>query len=138
MRPATKGTEPTSGPAAPIWSVLAFVALLAVRLVAAARAPIMDCDETFNYWEPLHYVLHGSGMQTWEYSPQFALRSYVYIELHALVLRLLPASAASGPAGLAASRSSCPSTRPAARKPGAWPAPGRRRKRPTARTRCTC
>ena len=52
----------------------AFVALLAVRSLAAATAPIMDCDETFNYWEPLHYLLRGTGMQTWEYSPEFALR----------------------------------------------------------------
>jgi alpha-1,2-mannosyltransferase len=79
--------------------LIGFTALLAVRLLAAARAPIMDCDETFNYWEPLHYVLNGKGFQTWEYSPQFALRSYVYIELHAVVLRMLrvlPGSLASG------------------------------------------
>ena len=73
-----------------------FVALLSVRLLAAATAPIMDCDETFNYWEPLHYLLRGTGMQTWEYSPEFALRSWVYIELHAVALRLLPASLVSG------------------------------------------
>lgn len=82
----------------------ALVILLAIRLLAAARAPIMDCDETFNYWEPLHYVLHGTGMQTWEYAPQYALRSYVYIELHALVLRVLPASLTSGPSGFYALR----------------------------------
>ena len=74
----------------------AFVALLAVRSLAAATAPIMDCDETFNYWEPLSYLLRGTGMQTWEYSPEFALRSWVYIEVHALVLRLLPATLLSG------------------------------------------
>ena len=74
----------------------AFVALLAVRSLAAATSPIMDCDETFNYWEPLSYLLRGTGMQTWEYSPEFALRSWVYIEVHALVLRLLPATLLSG------------------------------------------
>ena len=52
----------------------------------------MDCDETYNFWEPLHYVLFGSGMQTWEYAPQYALRSWTYIELHAGLLRLLPAA----------------------------------------------
>ena len=82
----------------------AFVALLAIRLFAASTAPIMDCDETFNYWDPLHYVLHGTGMQTWEYSPQYALRSWVYVELHALVLRVLPASLAAGPSGFYALR----------------------------------
>ena len=40
---------------------------------------ITDCDETFNYWEPTHYLLYGRGLQTWEYSPQFALRSYAYV-----------------------------------------------------------
>ena len=41
--------------------------------------PIMDCDEVYNYWEPLHYLSYGSGMQTWEYAPQYALRTYVYL-----------------------------------------------------------
>eukprot|EP00899_Mesostigma_viride_P024385 jgi/Mesvir1/5130/Mv15282-RA.1 len=45
---------------------------------------IHDCDETFNYWEPLHNVLYGHGLQTWEYSAQYALRSYLYLLLHAL------------------------------------------------------
>ena len=65
--------------------LIGFTALLAVRLLAAARAPIMDCDETFNYWEPTHYLLYGRGLQTWEYAPQFALRSYGYALLHALL-----------------------------------------------------
>lgn len=64
-----------------------FSCLLLVRLVCAYLAPIMDCDETFNYVEPIHYVTYGSGMQTWEYSPEFALRSYAYVELHALPVR---------------------------------------------------
>jgi len=42
----------------------------------------MDCDETFNYWEPLHFALFGTGLQTWEYSPEFALRTYAYLGLH--------------------------------------------------------
>jgi alpha-1,2-mannosyltransferase len=41
-------------------------ALLVVRMVAATVSPIADCDETFNYWEPLHYILHHTGLQTWE------------------------------------------------------------------------
>ena len=45
---------------------------------------ISDCDETYNYWEPAHQLLYGQGMQTWEYDPQFALRSYFYIILHLL------------------------------------------------------
>jgi hypothetical protein len=28
---------------------------------------IWDCDESMNYFEPLHQVLFGYGLQTWEY-----------------------------------------------------------------------
>ena len=56
--------------------------LSAARLLSAALNIIHDCDEVFNYWEPLHYLLYGYGMQTWEYSQQYALRSYLYLLLH--------------------------------------------------------
>ncbi|KAI5963819.1 ALG9 [Candida pseudojiufengensis] len=39
----------------------------------------MDCDETFNYWEPLNLLIRGFGKQTWEYSPEFNIRSYAYL-----------------------------------------------------------
>lgn len=39
----------------------------------------MDCDEVFNYWEPLHFLLYGTGFQTWEYAHEFALRTYAYL-----------------------------------------------------------
>ncbi|BBG96194.1 Alg9-like mannosyltransferase family [Prunus dulcis] len=58
--------------------------------MSATSNIIHDCDEVFNYWEPLHYLLYKSGFQTWEYSSQFALRSYLYILFHELVGR--PAS----------------------------------------------
>ncbi|EXJ87988.1 alpha-1,2-mannosyltransferase [Capronia coronata CBS 617.96] len=54
------------------------------HLLAALYAPIQDCDETFNYWEPLHYLTHGYGLQTWEYSPAYGIRSWAYIAIHAL------------------------------------------------------
>ena len=41
--------------------------------------------QVYNYWEPLHYLLYGYGMQTWEYSAAYALRSWWYIVLHLLV-----------------------------------------------------
>ena len=41
-----------------------------------ARRQVPDCDEVFNYWEPLHFLHHGFGLQTWEYAPEFSLRSY--------------------------------------------------------------
>jgi hypothetical protein len=28
---------------------------------------IWDCDESMNYFEPLHQLLFGYGFQTWEY-----------------------------------------------------------------------
>ena len=59
--------------------------LATARLASAALNIIHDCDETYNYLEPLHYLLHGSGMQTWEYSAAHALRSYLYLVLHAPV-----------------------------------------------------
>lgn len=52
-----------------------------------------DCDETYNYWEPLHFLVHGYGFQTWEYSPEFALRSYAFLLPFNLVARLTGRSA---------------------------------------------
>lgn len=71
----------------------AFYVFLGANILAALFAPIQDCDETFNYWEPTHYLSHGYGLQTWEYSPEYAIRSWAYVGLHALVgsfRRLLP------------------------------------------------
>ena len=60
--------------------------LVAVRALSAATNLIHDADEVYNYWEPLHYLLHGSGFQTWEYAPRFAIRSWAYLWLHAATL----------------------------------------------------
>ncbi|XP_075236016.1 alpha-1,2-mannosyltransferase Alg9 [Lycorma delicatula] len=60
----------------------AFKALLSARFCAAVWSHVTDCDETYNYWEPSHFMLLGNGFQTWEYSPQYALRSYTYLLLH--------------------------------------------------------
>ncbi|KAK8956345.1 Dol-P-Man:Man(6)GlcNAc(2)-PP-Dol alpha-1,2-mannosyltransferase [Platanthera guangdongensis] len=58
---------------------LPFLALGLLRHMSASSNIIHDCDEVFNYWEPLHYLLYKSGFQTWEYSSEFGLRSYLYI-----------------------------------------------------------
>ncbi|KAK8542778.1 hypothetical protein V6N12_015358 [Hibiscus sabdariffa] len=71
------------------WFTVLF-ALGMLRYMSATSNIIHDCDEVFNYWEPLHYLLYKSGFQTWEYSSEFALRSYLYIIFHELVGR--PAS----------------------------------------------
>lgn len=65
----------------------------ASHAIAALYSPVQDCDEVFNYWEPTHYLNHGHALQTWEYSPEFAIRSWTYAGLHAAVApvaRLLP------------------------------------------------
>ena len=66
------------------WTIIAHL-----RVLSAVYAPIGDCDEVFNYWEPIHYVVYGTGLQTWEYSPTYALRSYLYIMMHASLIRVL-------------------------------------------------
>ncbi|SCU94098.1 LADA_0G06524g1_1 [Lachancea dasiensis] len=40
---------------------------------------VSDCDETFNYWEPLNFLLRGFGKQTWEYSPEYSIRSWAFL-----------------------------------------------------------
>ena len=60
----------------------AFRILMSVNLCYALTSYISDCDETFNYWEPLHHLMYGEGFQTWEYSPLYAIRSWAYIYAH--------------------------------------------------------
>ena len=72
----------------PLSFLAIFVVLWVPRLAAAIWAPVADCDETFNYWEPTHFTIFGFGMQTWEYSPVYALRTYSYLLPHAVAARL--------------------------------------------------
>lgn len=67
------------------FSRLTFSIFLIVNLLAAVYAPIQDCDEVFNYWEPTHYLNHRFGLQTWEYAPEFSIRSWLYIVIHAII-----------------------------------------------------
>jgi hypothetical protein len=86
---STNTTKPPPG-AAPIIipPIVAFYAFALAHILAAAYSPIQDCDEVFNYWEPTHYLTHGYGLQTWEYSPEFSIRSWAYVALHAFAGRL--------------------------------------------------
>jgi len=77
-----------------LWIV--FVLYVVVRVIAALFLSISDCDETFNYWEPLHFILHGFGFQTWEYSPQFRLRSYAYLLIYAFFGKIFSFFASEG------------------------------------------
>jgi alpha-1,2-mannosyltransferase len=66
-------------------TISAFYIYLVANTLAALYAPIQDCDEVFNYWEPTHYLNHAFGLQTWEYSPEYSIRSWLYIVIHAIV-----------------------------------------------------
>ena len=89
------------------WSVIGLPICLAWRIWLANRMPIMDCDEVFNYWEPLHNMLYGSGQQTWEYAHEYALRSYAYLvpilaltRFYQRILPFLPTSLVHAAMGL--------------------------------------
>ncbi|KAF8959365.1 mannosyltransferase [Entomortierella lignicola] len=84
-RIATKSLE--NWPYCPSFSV-AFKALLLVRALGATYSNISDCDEVFNFWEPMHYIQYGTGLETWEYSPLYAIRSWAYILVHAFPAEL--------------------------------------------------
>lgn len=77
-----------------LWTVqpdvkIAFILLLTLRLTSALFNHISDCDETFNYWEPISKLVLNNGMQTWEYSPIYAIRSYFYLWFYAFPARFL-------------------------------------------------
>ncbi|KAF9567750.1 glycosyltransferase family 22 protein [Agrocybe pediades] len=74
-------------PWAPSFS-LALRIMLLVRVAGAMYSNISDCDEVFNFWEPLHFLGQGYGFQTWELSPKYALRSWAYILLHHIPTRI--------------------------------------------------
>jgi alpha-1,2-mannosyltransferase len=63
--------------------------VIALAALAASFSPILDCDETFNYWEPLHYLLYGNGLKPWEYSEKYALRPYALLYLLLVPARLM-------------------------------------------------
>lgn len=106
-------------PWAPSFSV-AFRLILLVRVASALWSGIADCDESeqgsvlrkqmrsslmlcssstaYNYWEPLHLIsfppapmgTSQTPFQTWEYSPQFAIRSWAYIVQYLPLASWLP------------------------------------------------
>jgi len=84
MRSSTRGKASVS-----VAHRYARVVLVLTRaLVALRNDVVLDCDETYNYLEPLHYLVHGRGMQTWEHGSAYALRSYAYLFMHAPVAML--------------------------------------------------
>ncbi|RAH61370.1 hypothetical protein BO85DRAFT_456889 [Aspergillus piperis CBS 112811] len=98
MAPARRTGEAPQGPAPtprtkqrppppPFYLPLNIALYLCIitNVISALYAPIQDCDEVFNFWEPTHYLNHGYGLQTWEYSPVYSIRSWLYVSTHALV-----------------------------------------------------
>ena len=71
----------------------AILALIPLRLLNAYLAGVADCDETYNYWEAVcvlaapHPVRRP--LQTWEYAPEFALRSWAYVLPYAAISRIV-------------------------------------------------
>lgn len=63
-----------------VFTFVLVLLLVASRLyVQPVYSLISDCDETFNYWEPLNLLLRGFGKQTWEYSPEYSIRSWGFL-----------------------------------------------------------
>lgn len=61
------------------------ILLFASKLAATLMNFIQDCDEVFNYWEPLHFLQFGQeSFQTWEYCHTYKLRSWAYISLYSI------------------------------------------------------
>ncbi|KPA75822.1 putative mitochondrial dolichyl-P-Man:GDP-Man5GlcNAc2-PP-dolichyl alpha-1,2-mannosyltransferase [Leptomonas pyrrhocoris] len=73
--------------------VAAFLLLSLTHYFASAFLPMADCDETFNYIEPVHYLLYGSGKQTWELCERYALRSWLFLWIYAWPAVLLRGAA---------------------------------------------
>ncbi|KAF1816203.1 hypothetical protein P152DRAFT_504931 [Eremomyces bilateralis CBS 781.70] len=80
--------KPSTATGSPAELAVVFSSFAVAGLIAAAFAPIQDCDEVFNYWEPTHFLNHGYGLQTWEYSPEYGIRSWAYAALHAGLISL--------------------------------------------------
>lgn len=56
-----------------------FILLIFRALIQPYYSLISDCDETFNYWEPLSFLVRNFGKQTWEYSPEYSIRSWAFL-----------------------------------------------------------
>lgn len=76
----------------PVWNPsfsVAFRLLILVRVWSAMYSSVTaDCDEVYNYWEPLHFLLKGDAFRTWEYSSEYAIRSWAYIALHVIPAKI--------------------------------------------------
>lgn len=60
-------------------ATLIFLLAFSRLFIQPVYSLISDCDETFNYWEPLNLLVRGFGKQTWEYSPVYSIRSWAFL-----------------------------------------------------------
>ena len=71
----------------------ALFALIPLRFLNAWLAGVADCDETYNYWEAVCLLAaphpFRRPLQTWEYAPEFALRSWAYVLPYAAISRIV-------------------------------------------------
>lgn len=80
MKDKTDGNQEHQHSSSALWcGRLLAAANVCVRVYCGLYMIIADCDETYNYWEPLNLIYRGFGKQTWEYSPTYAIRSYAYL-----------------------------------------------------------
>ena len=63
--------------------------LLPLRLTINTGKPLSHLT-VFNFFEPLHYYTFNTGFQTWELSPEHAIRSWAYILMHWPLAHLAP------------------------------------------------
>ncbi|KAJ1975121.1 mannosyltransferase [Dimargaris verticillata] len=91
----SEGTDPSRDIFVPSFTVV-FRLLACIRAFGALMMPLGDCDEVYNYWEPMHYLQFGRGLQTWEYDPQYGIRSWAYTLLYTGLAKLLYALSFSG------------------------------------------
>ena len=64
-----------------------FILFSTISIIGLTLNHIDDTDEVYGYYEPLHYLLYGKGMQTWEYSPKYAIR-YFFLYIYFIIIKL--------------------------------------------------
>lgn len=56
--------------------------------LAAVYLPVTDTEETYRFLEPIHYLLYGTGKQTWENCSYFGLCGYLFSLIYAIPVLL--------------------------------------------------
>jgi alpha-1,2-mannosyltransferase len=89
---ATRSSRTTT---TPLWNFRSSIIIplyIGIRIWTVHRLMMADCDEVYNYWEVVAFLLYGSSsqaLQTWEYAHQYALRTYAYLMPFQWTMKLL-------------------------------------------------